>query len=368
MITLQKPHHIDYPFAIVTATVVLLGILLLAEISAVFSQEKFGEISYYFSHQMLFGLFLGALLGFIAFKIPLHYFKKFAWQMILLNLALILFVFIPSMGIVSGGAPRWLNLKFVSLQPSEFLKITFIIYASTWLARRIEKKALNKKTIIPFFAILGVITLMLILQNDASTLGVIVFSAISMYFLANAPFWHTLLMLGVSGIGLLLLVGVTPFRMNRILVFLGVQDDPMGSGFQIKQALIAIGSGGILGLGVGMSRQINFLPQTMSDSIFAIYAEETGFIGSCFLISLFMFFLWRVFEIAKNSSDKFSQIFAVGFGSWIFLQAFVNIGSMLHILPLTGIPLPFIGYGGSHLIAEFIGIGILLNISKYTQK
>jgi len=167
---------------------------------------------------------------------------------------------------------------------------------------------------------------------------------------------------------MLLLIGTTPFRMSRVLVFLGVKNDPMGTGYQIKQALIAIGSGGIFGLGVGMSKQINFLPQTMSDSIFAVYAEETGFIGALVLIFLFLFFLWRVFRIAKNSPDKFSQIFAVGVGSWICLQAFINIGSMIDIFPLTGIPLPFISYGGSHLITELIAVGILLNISKYTKK
>lgn len=365
---LQKSHHIDYYLVAVVTILLILGSLLLAEISAIFSHKQLGETSYYFFHQIFFSLPIGIILGFIAFKIPLSYFKRFAWQSILINLALMILVFIPSIGITSGGAPRWLNLRFASFQPSELLKLIFIIYVSTWLAHKIEKKVFNKITIIPFIAILGVVASILILQSDASTLGVIAFLALVMYFSTNTPFWHTALMSSIVLAGMLLFIKTTPFRMNRVLILLGIKDDPMGIGYQVKQALIAIGSGGILGVGIGMSKQINFLPETMSDSIFAVYAEETGFVGSLILIFLFIFLLWRAFIIAKNSPDKFSQIFAIGIGSWICLQAFINIGSMLDIFPLTGIPLPFISYGGSHLIAELIGIGILLNISKYTKK
>jgi len=365
---LEKSHHIDYYLVAVVAVLLVLGSLLLAEISAVFSHKEFGETSHYFFHQILFALPIGIILGFIAFKIPLNYFKRYAWRSILFNLVLMILVFVPGIGITSGGAPRWLNLHFVSFQPSELLKLTFIIYASVWLAYKIEKKVVNKTTIIPFLSILGVVAFILILQSDASTLGVIAFLALTMYFSTNTPFWHTALMTSIVFAGMLLFIKATPFRMNRVLVLLGIKNDPMGIGFQVKQALIAIGSGGILGLGIGMSKQINFLPETMSDSIFAVYAEETGFVGSLFLIFLFMFFLWRVFIIAKNSPDRFSQIFAIGIGSWICLQAFINIASMIDFFPLTGIPLPFISYGGSHLIVELIGIGILLNISKYTKK
>jgi len=155
----------------------------------------------------------------------------------------------------------------------------------------------------------------------------------------------------------------------RLRVLLGSIKDPMGIGYQIEQSLIAIGSGGILGLGLGTSIQrFGFIPQTMSDSIFAVFAEETGFIGSLVLIFLFLVLLWRGFRISKRSPDKFSQLFAIGISSWICIQAFINIGAMIGILPLTGIPLPFISYGGSHMVAELIGIGILLNISKSSKK
>lgn len=368
----KKSYHFDYPLAIVVAALLILGILVLANVSAVFSQEKFGKTTYYLSHQIIYGLFLGIFLGFIAFKIPLSWLKSWAWRLVLLNLILMVLVFVPGIGIVSGGAPRWLNLEFVSFQPSEFLKLSFIFYLSAWLVRR-TKKSPHKKTgggftLIPFLIVVGVIAFLLSCQSDISTLGIIACIALLMYFSVITPLWHSILIVLIFSGGILALIGNASYRIKRILVFLGMESDPMGIGYQIKQALITVGSGGIFGLGLGASKQIGFLPQTMSDSIFAIYAEETGFIGSLILVSLFLFFLWRAFKIAKNSSDKFSQILAIGISSWICIQAFVNIGSMVDILPLTGIPLPFISYGGSHLVAELIGVGILLNISKASKR
>ena len=404
--TVQKSSHIDYPLAIAVAVLLVLGISLLASVSAIFSQEKFGETTYYLSHQIICGLLLGIFLGFIAFKIPLSWIRSSALPLVLLNLILMIFVFIPGIGIVSGGAPRWLNLGIASIQPSEFLKLSFILYLSAWLARpraimgtfgagarqakknpriknragftplenRITKqknkadKSLAIFTLIPFIIVIGIVALLLICQSDISTLGVIICVALLMYFSTTTPLWHIILMILIFSGGMLALIEFASYRTKRVLVFLGIKSDPMGMGYQIKQALIAVGSGGIFGLGLGASKQIDFIPQTMSDSIFAIYAEETGFIGSLFLIFLFLFFLWRAFKIANNSSDKFSRLLAIGISSWICIQAFVNIGSTVGILPLTGIPLPFIGYGGSHLVVELIAVGILLNISKNSKK
>lgn len=370
----MKKKHFDYILAIVVVLLIILGILVLASVSAIFSLENFGKTTSYLFHQIIFGLVPGVILGFIAFKVHLSVFKKWAPLLILINLVLMVLVFIPGLGIISGGAPRWLNLGFVSFQPSEFLKVVFIFYLSAWLAKReilpyprlAEKGRAWKFTLLPFLIIIGVITLLLAKQSDVSTLGVIVFIALVIYFSAKIPLWHSILIFSIALGGLLILIKLAPYRIMRVLVLLGLVKDPMGLGYQIKQALITIGSGGIFGLGLGMSNQKfgRFLPQIMSDSIFAIFAEETGFIGSLILISLFLILFWRGFRIAKLSQDKFSQFLALGISSWICFQAFVNIGSMIGLLPLTGIPLPFISYGGSHLVAELIGIGILLNISK----
>ncbi len=366
--------RLDRGLFVAVIFLVILGVLVLASVSAFFSQEKVGRTTYYLFHQLTHGLIPGIILAFIAFKLPLSFFKKWALWLVLINLLLMILVFIPGLGIVAGGAPRWLNLHFFSFQPSEFLKLTFILYLSAWLATRTKKKPVkNQKginnTLLPFFIITVVIIFLLAKQSDVSTLVVIIFTALLMYFLANTPLWHIVFMITAIGGIIWTMIRLTPYRMERIRVFLGLIKDPMGLSYQIEQALITIGSGGIFGLGLGLSSQkFGFIPQTMSDSIFTIIAEEMGLIGSLGLIFLFLIFFWRGFKISKTSQDKFSRLFAIGISSWIIIQAFVNIGAMIGILPLTGIPLPFISYGGSHLVVELIGVGILLNISKRSKK
>ena len=351
----------------VTLALLLLGILILASVSATISQEKFGTTYYYLNHQLLYGILPGLILGFIAFKIRLEKLRKWAPGLLLVSLILLTLVFIPGIGTDFGGtAKSWLNFRIFSFQPSEILKLTFILYLAAWFASRAEKQRKGfSQTLIAFLIVIGLIGLLLVFQPDIGTFGIIAAYAAFMYFLAGTPIWHSILILLAGAASLFALIKLAPYRAARFLVLLKPETDPMGIGYQIKQALIAVGSGGILGLGLGMSRQkFGLLPQPMSDSIFAIFAEETGFIGSLILILLFLIFFWRGFKIAKQTEDKFLKLTALGISCWIILQTFVNIGSMIGILPLTGIPLPFIGYGGSALIVEMIGVGILLNISK----
>jgi len=364
----------DYILAVVTAILIVLGILILSSVSSSLSQEKFNSTFYYLKHQLLFGLIPGIILAFLAFRAPLSSLKKWIPILLLINLVLMLMVFLPKIGSDIKGATRWLYLGPISFQPAEFLKLTVILYWASWLSSQPEKRISNprrKKTefrepsLIPFLIVIGLISSLLIFQPDISTLGIIVFISTLIYFLANTPLWHTVLIILIGVVSLLVLIKLAPYRANRILVFLNPEIDPMGIGYQIKQALITVGSGGITGVGLGLSRQkFGFLPQSISDSIFAIFAEETGFIGSSILILLFVIFLWRGFKIARDCKDMFSQLLAAGLSSWIILQAFINIGAMIRIIPLTGIPLPFISYGGSALISELIGVGLLLNISK----
>ncbi|MCX6765045.1 MAG: FtsW/RodA/SpoVE family cell cycle protein, partial [Candidatus Nealsonbacteria bacterium] len=280
-------------------------------------------------------------------------------------------VFIPGIGVVSGGALRWLNVGFTTVQPSEILKLSFIIYLATWLDSKLKEKKQfhdSKKTFIPFICILGFIFVLFYLQSNASTLILIFSIALSMYFLSSTPLWQSMF-LGLGGaFGAAFLILFEPYRLNRLMVSLGIIKDPMGLGYQINQSLISIGSGGFFGNGLGSSSQKlgSFLPQTMSDSIFSVFAEELGFIGAMMVLSLFIVIFIRCIRIGQKTEDKFSQLFVIGFGSWICLQAFINIGAMIQLIPLTGIPLPFISYGGSHIIMELIGAGVVLNISKNT--
>jgi len=368
----MKTRHPDYILLGILLILLILGILVLYSVSAPISQERFGGSFYYLKRQILLGFLPGIILCFFFSKIPLVYLKKIIPFLFFVNLVLLGMVFLPKIGVSIGGASRWISLGSISLQPSEFLKISFIIYLAAWLTKnenfqvKKQKESLNEKLrIIAFLIIIGIVVCLLIFQPDFSTMVIIVAIALLMFFSAKTPFWATaLILLFILG-SFILLLQFAPYRLARIKVFLNPEIDPLGIGYQLSQSLIAVGSGGISGLGLGMSHQkLGFLPHPLADSIFAVFAEETGLIGSLILILLFLVFFWRGIEISKNSQGEFSQLAALGISSWIILQAFWHIGSLIGLLPLSGIPLPFISYGASHLVTELSGVGILLNISK----
>ncbi len=373
----KRKKYPDFGLVAILGILILLGVLVLASVSAPFSLERFGVPFYFLQRQLLLGLAPGLVLALLISRIPLELIKKWSPKIFLLNLIFLIMVFLPGLGIRAGGATRWVNLGFISFQPAEFLKLSFILYLASWLAQRTSSEKIKPyqqkkhlaQTLAAFIIIMGLISVCLIRQPNISTLGIIFATGGLMYFLAGTPLWHSFLVFFIGLLGLLGLIKFAPYRMARFLVFLNPEVDPMGIGYQLKQASIAIGSGGIFGLGLGtMSGQkFGLLPQTISDSIFAIFAEEAGFFGCLILISLFLLFFWRVFKISKNNPDKFSQLVGLGIGIWISLQSFVNIGAMIGVFPLTGIPLPFVSYGSSHLLAELMAVGILLNISKKTK-
>lgn len=359
----------DFLLLIICGILVAAGVLILASVSSSFSLQRTQTSFYYLNHQLLFGLVPGMLLGTAAFFAPLSFFRKWSFFFLLGTIVLLALVFIPGIGGESGGAHRWIYAGSFSFQPSELFKLAFILYMASWLASRSSfvKKGAFKQTFLPFAAVMATVSLFLVLQPDVSTLGVIAATGLIMYFLAGTPIWHTLVFAGFGFAALALLILTESYRLNRLLVFFNPSLDPLGRGYQIKQALIAIGSGGLFGTGLGLSFQkFGVLPEPISDSIFAVFAEEAGFAGSVFLILLFAAFAWRVFAIAKRAPDQFASLAASGIGVWIFLQAGVNIGAMLGLVPLAGIPLPFISYGGSALFSELLALGILLNISKHT--
>jgi len=363
------------------ATIILLvflGILILASVSASFSLQTFNTTYYFLNHQLLLGLLPGLLLAaFFFFFVSSNMIKKWIPVVLLLNIFLLALVFLPIIG-SPEGAHRWIYLGPFSFQPSEALKLVFILYLASLLSAKVsaqketskKKQGLvsnllrGKEVFFPFAVVTGLVSLLLIAQPDVSTLGVIGLTGIIMYFVAGTPWWHTPFMLGGGLVALLFLIQLAPYRFSRLKVFLDPLLDPLGQGYQIKQALIGIGSGGLTGVGLGLSFQkFGFLPEPISDSIFAVVAEELGFLGASFIVLLFLVFAWRSFILAKRIEDPFSRIVTVGIASWITLQAFVNMGSITGLLPLTGIPLPFISYGGSALAMELLAMGILLKLT-----
>ena len=374
-------HKIDYILLGVVGFMVAFSLLFFACLSASISMQRFNTPNHYFFRQLFLGFLPAIIAGFIVYKIPLNFLKKWAPWMVLVNLLALFLVFLPFLGTNAGGATRWFNLGFASIQPAEFLKITSILYLSAWIASKLsENKNSDWKNkikttshnfiyiFLPFAFFLAVITIALKFQSDVSTLGIIALTLLAVYFSAKTPLWHTLLVV-LMGLGsLCFFVIFEPYRLQRFMTLFNPDSDPLGKGMQIKQSLIALGSGGFFGKGLGMSIQkfSTLLPQATCDSIFPIIGEEFGIIGGVLLISAFIFIFWRGIKIASATNDRFSKMLAVGIVTWITLQALINISSGAGIFPLAGIPLPFFSMGGSHLVVEMIGIGLLLNISKNT--
>jgi cell division protein FtsW len=369
--------HFNYYFFFLVVFLAGFGFLFLACLSAPASLQRFNNATYYLSRQFL--LLLAAVVGGVIFyKIPLSFLKKYAPVLFVANYLCLFLVFLPFIGLKIAGASRWLNFGKFSVQPSEFLKITAVLYLSAWIASKLAdtsvsgwksgaKKAYHNALyiLLPFFVLLGAIFLAMLFQKDASTLGIISLTLLAVYFSAKTPLWHTLVVI-IGGVStLLLIVKFESYRLDRWLVFLHPEADPMGKSYQVTQAVLSLGSGGIFGKGLGMSTQkFGYLPQAICDSIFAVVGEELGIIGGVVLIAAFITFFCIGIYIANHCNDKFSKLTAIGITFWITLQALINIASTIGGFPLAGIPLPFFSYGGSHLIAEIIGVGILLNISK----
>ncbi len=361
------PHKPDRILLFVILILIGLGLIVLSSASTEISRERFGKPYYYFVHQLIYGVGIGLIMFFVVQRIPYTFWKKLAVPILAISIIALILIFVPGLGFGYGGAKRWINLGFFSFQPSEIIKLGFIIYLAAWLEKReIEFKSFTQSTL-PFLIIIGLIGILIIAQPDIGTLGVITVIGMVILFLAGARLSHIFVLFLGGLAALFALIKIAPYRMNRFLTFLNPEIDPLGISYQIKQALLAIGSGGLFGLGLGHSRQkYNYLPSPASDSVFAITAEELGFVGATILIILFICLVLRGFRIAKNSPDKFAKLTAVGISSWFAIQAFINIGAITGLIPLTGITLPFISYGASSIIISLIGAGILINISKYT--
>jgi cell division protein FtsW len=297
---------------------------------------------------------------------PYELLRRYALPIFTLGLLLCFLVFVPGLGFSHGGATRWINLGFTTFQTGEFLKIAAVIYCAGWFSIFKHKIKDPKYGLIPLCCILGLSGVALLLQPDTDTFMVLAVACVAIYFAAGAP-WRNLFILG--GLGLILIVGLVlarPYILSRLLTFVdGTSVDVRGAGYQAYQSLLTVGSGGIVGQGIGQSVQkFGFLPEPAGDSIFAVIAEETGLIGSTILLLLYLLFFLRIVYIARRAENTFGGLLALGIGILILVQAFLNIGSMIGIVPLSGLPLPLVSHGGTALFLTLIQIGIILNISK----
>ncbi|MFA6909248.1 MAG: putative lipid II flippase FtsW [Patescibacteria group bacterium] len=363
-----KHHAPDYTLLATILILVAVGIVMLTSASSVVSYEQFGSSNYLVNRQLLYGLLVGLVGLIVASRIDYHRWKKFALPLLIFTLVLLVLVFMPGIGYSFGGARRWILLGPTTFQPSELLKLTFIIYLATWLEKRGASIKDPSYGLVPFCVLLGSVALMIILQPDFGTMMVVISIAVVMYFVAGAPLKHMAWLLGGGFAALLLLIKVAGYRAARLTVFLNPELDPQGIGYHINQAFLAIGSGGFWGLGLGHSRQkYNYLPEATGDSIFAIIGEELGFFLSVLIIGLFVMVMYRGLLTARRAPDTYGKLLAAGITAWFVVQAFINIGAMVGLLPLTGIPLPFISYGSSALALSLTAVGVLINVSKQTS-
>lgn len=356
----------DYIFITLLAAIVVFGLAMLSSASAVVGFQKFGDSYYYFKHQLFYGLLPGLFLFFLTFKISYKIWKRLAFIILVISILLLLAVFIPGIGASYGtGAKSWIDIFDFSIQPSEIAKLAFLIYLAAWFEARAKDIKSWHYGLFPFLFTLVIIGGLIILQPDIGTVSVIVIMSLAVFFIAGARFIHLFFLSGLGAAGLALLIRLIPRSAERLEVFLHPEWDPQGIGYHINQALLAIGSGGLLGVGLGQSRQkFQYLPEVVSDSIFAVIAEELGFIFTVGFIILFVLFVYRGLKIAKSAPDNFAKYLIGGVISWWFFQAVINIGGMLGLLPMTGVPLPFVSYGGTALMISLAAAGIVVNVSK----
>ena len=357
---------IDKPFLYATLALLVVGLIVLSSASMAVAYKEHGSISFYTLRQLMFGGMMGLVALFFCQLVSYRHWKKLALPLIILSFILVASTFIPQISYDAGGARRWIHLGIVSFQPSEILKLGFIVYLTSWLdARRKEIRSVSYG-IMPFAVMVSIIGIFLMMQKDMGTFAVILVTSGIMYFLGGGKISQMAVMSIFGLVAIYFLIAMTPYRLARIGVFLNPSHDVRGLAYQINQAFIAIGSGGFWGLGFGRSMQkYNYLPEPMTDSIFAIFAEEMGFIGVFALCGLFAFFFWRALAIAKKAPDMFGGLLATGLAACIMVQTFINMAAISGLLPLTGITLPFISYGGTSLAVTMGMAGIILNISKY---
>lgn len=360
--------RLDYSIIFLVGILTIFGLVMLASASSNLGAVKFDDTYYYLKHQLIYGLLFGIVGLIIGLKIPYRFWEKAAIILLFLSIILLVLVFTP-LGFKSGGAERWLKFGPVTFQPAEILKLTLILYLAAWLGKSSERTKSFSRGFVPFLIVSGVIAGLLLKQPATSMAAILVSTALVVYFASGARILYILGAIILGAAALLFVIYLTPYRWERITNFLIRDVDPLGGGYHLNQSLIAIGSGGLLGVGYGQSTtKINYLPEPIGDSIFAVIAEELGFVGSILLISAFLLLILKLLFLAKQTKEKFGQLILVGFGSLIAIQTFINIAAISGILPLTGTPLPFISYGGTALVVFLTMTGIAVNISKYASK
>jgi cell division protein FtsW len=366
----MKKNSIDKVFFGIVVALVVIGLITFTSASLGIYAKNITKFYGVIFSQFTFGFVGGLVALFIGLKMPYKFFRKYSLVLFILSIILTALVLVPGIGQAHGGARRWIDILGFSFQPVEFLKIAFIMYFAAWLSWAKDKVRDPLFSILPFIVMLGVIAGVLIKQPDTKSIILMTVTALVMLFVSGTPVKYLLGFLAIAGIAVVILVSFQPYLKQRINTFLNPSENSQSSSYQIQQSLIAVGSGGLFGRGLGQSIQkFNYLPEPQGDSIFAVIGEELGFFGCTILILLYLAFVLRGYRIAlRNAPDAFSKLLVIGFVTIITAQSFMNIASIIGVFPLTGVPLVFVSQGGTALLLSLGMIGIILNISRFTGR
>jgi len=356
----------DYILFINFVVLIVLGLIVLSSASYFMACQEYGDCYLYLKRQLLRGILPGLALFLFFYFFDYRKLRKIALFCLPLTIFLLASVFIPGIGFAKGDARRWLDLGFI-FQPAELAKLTFLVYLAAWLAKHQGNIGNFRQVFLPFVLFLIIISGLIISQPDLGTLIVFIVISGAMYLVAGLPLYQLGILFSGALVAVLTMIKMAPYRLDRVVAFLHPETDPWGISYHVNQAILAISSGGLFGRGLGYSaRKIYYLPEVISDSIFAVLSEELGFILTAAVVVLYLYLTYRIFRLAVLNTDMFARLLVMGIGIWFVFQAVVNMGAMLGILPLTGIPLPLVGYGGTNFVVFCAAFGILMNISRQT--
>ncbi|HYF05362.1 MAG TPA: putative lipid II flippase FtsW [Patescibacteria group bacterium] len=360
---------LDYFLLVLFLLVLGAGLAMLFSAQAVVSLQKQGSTTHYFIRQIYSGLLPGIVLCIIAARTPYTFWARYSPLIVLGSLALLALVEVPGIGQNLNGANRWISIGPVFFQPSELAKFALITYTAAWLSKKHRSLKDFFLGLLPLLLVTCAFAVLIIRQPDIGTMGIMVATSFIMFFLGGVPMLYLTTLLAVGSGIFFLLIRFSAYRLARLMTFLGTTSDPHGANYHINQALIAVGSGGLWGVGYGLSRQkYGYLPESMGDSIFAVMSEELGFVVTSGIIVLFMLLLIRMCFISLKHDDPTAKIFGLGITTLFALQFIINISAMIKLVPLTGVPLPFFSQGGSSMLVSFLMMGVIFNIYSSRKK
>jgi len=359
---------IDKTLLATVVTLCLLGLVMVFSSSEALGVVQYGNASYFFQHQIIW-LAVGAVGGLFALGFDYHRLRSIAPLMMVGIVILLLLVLVPHIGVSRNGARRWFGFGAFTVQPAELAKVILVCYLARWLEKSGPGVRSARRGLLPFMLMLGLVVGLVLLEKDLGTSMVLAIIAISMFMVAGARWHHLVGTIGLGGLAIVGLIKLEPYRYSRMAAFLNPWNDSLNTGFQSVQSLLALGSGGLTGVGLGNSIQkYQWLPEAHTDFIFAIIGEELGLIGTLLVLCLFCTLAYRGYRAALRAPDTFGLLLATGVTTWITFQAFINMAAVTTVLPTTGIPLPFVSFGGSSLSVTLTAVGLLLNISAQGVK